>query len=73
MKKDNSLETNAPMTTTTGGKTGGIMKMTTSIKKSVKISDDGFLKSTKDFLASKKQQDIIAELSFLVDENAINK
>jgi len=48
-------------------KSGGILKMTGTIKKSVKISDDGFLKSTKDFFSLKKI-DYAEELKFLIPE-----
>jgi hypothetical protein len=51
-----------------GSITKGILKMTNSIKKSVKISDDGFLKSTKD-LFTLKRIDYAGELKFLIPED----
>ena len=42
--------------------------MSTSIRKSVKISDDGFLKSMKDFFATKNIK-LFEEMTFLVPGN----
>ena len=49
--------------------------MSSSIRKSVKISDDGFLKSTKDFLTSKKINlfDVMVSLTEGEQDDKLNK